>query len=99
MTPVKDAEAREDFNEDQYEKDSNLKITYEGTMMYSAESTDTYGITFSDANKTGDSSSFIKACADAGHPINESHIKGYVCTWYNGADSDMDMMTLEDFMK
>ena len=99
MTPITDSEVREDFNEDQYDKDSNIRINYEGTIIYSEESADTYGITFSDAKQTGDSSSFIKACADAGHPIKESHIKGYVCTWYNGSDSDMNMMTLEEFMK
>jgi len=101
--PIIDSERREELNEDWYDREVNLSINYEGTLVYSADDAgDEYGLTFTDKGDDQVMSGrgkFLEDLKKEGIEILPERVRGYVCTWYNGSDSDMDMMTLETFLK
>ena len=100
ITPIGDYETEEYeiLTEHLYDNGSHLHINYEGTLIYSdnLEHGDFYcGLYFlEDISKEN----FIQKCKDNNFKVVENRIKPYVCSWYNGADSDMSMMKLEDFI-
>jgi hypothetical protein len=89
-------EEREEWNELLYDQGSGVSFNYEGTMAYTDECCDEYGVHF------GEMPSLDPAQFDDlrqfGLYIIEEQACPYRECWYNGADSGHDMMTLEDFL-
>ncbi len=79
--------------------EGNLELNYEGTLVFSnhqrKDPDDTCGIVFV---KPVLHSMFFKALGLANLPITHE-VQSYSCSWYNGSDSDMSMLTLEEFIK
>jgi hypothetical protein len=92
-------EERDEKDEWLYEQGSDLRINYEGTMVYSDVRSDGYGLTIHTANPSTTNPSFIDECTKLGLEVDSSTIRGYSCYWYNGSDSDMGMLTVEKYMK
>lgn len=98
VTPVTDPAEREELRERLYET-STLRLNYEGTLVYSdAGSSDDYhgaGIIFAS----------LKLVTEFHEEVNKANLTVthesvfYSCSWYNGTDSDMDDLTLADFLK
>lgn len=92
----------EDQSDALYDKDQQLHLNYEGTLIYSdlkTCNTDIYGITFG-GSKVDDSDfmAFIEKCRTAGYEVDIGTIRSYSCIWYNWADSDMSMLTKDKFL-
>lgn len=99
LTTKMSEEEREEISEALWDSGNNLvQINYEGTIAYTNHKSDGYGITFgvtADANDLG----YIRTIMDHyGFGIVEEQARPYSCYWYNGSDSDMDMLTLEEFL-
>lgn len=73
---------------------SDLEINYEGTLVYSAENNDVYGLHFGTQATVLD---FLKQLDEMGLSVDTSRIVFYTCLWYDGSYSDMSMLTLEEF--
>lgn len=90
-------EEREEWSEILWDQGSSVSFNYEGTMAYTDEGGDEYGIYF------GEISSLDPAQFDDlkqfGLSIIEEQARPYREYWYNGADSDHDMMILEEFLE
>ncbi len=87
---------REEWDEILYAQGSNVRLNYEGTMAYTDDVCDEYGIYF-DKMSTLEQKQFDDLKQFGIHIIVE-HSRPYREYWYNGADSDHDMMTLEEFL-
>jgi hypothetical protein len=90
-------EERDEWSEVLYDQGSAVSFNYEGTMAYTDEGGDEYGIYFGemtslDPTQFDDLKQFgLSIIAEQARPYREY--------WYNGADSDHGMMTLENFLK
>jgi hypothetical protein len=98
-------EEREEWQELLWDQDrgSSVQFNYEGTLAYTDFRTeDEYGLHFEGDTSTlsgapiGSSFDVLK---QFGLSIVEEQARYYRCMWYNGSDSDMDMMKLEKFLK
>jgi hypothetical protein len=96
-------EEREEWEEVLWDQDSLVRFNYEGTLAYTDHRTeDEYGIHFEgdtitlSATPLGSSFDVLK---QFGLSIVIEQARYYRALWYNGADSDMSMMTLEKFLK
>lgn len=77
---------------------SLVQINYEGTLAYIDNRSDGYGITFGLTANENDLG-YIRAVMERyGFGIVEEQARPYSCYWYNGTDSDMDTLTLEEFL-
>jgi hypothetical protein len=89
-------EERDEWNEILYDQGSGVSLNYEGTIAYTDEGGDVYGISF------GEMVDFDQFQFDDlkqfGLFIIEEQARPYSCYWYNGVDSNMDMLELEDFL-
>lgn len=92
-------EEREEIQEAFWNNNVDVKINYEGTLAYTDYQSDGYGITFGISANDGDIEEIRKALNPYGFGIIEYQARPYSCYWYNGADSDMDMMAVKDFLK
>ena len=95
-------EDRDEKSELMYDENSDLQINYDGTLVYSDTRSDNYyGLVINTGRKpSGDGQAeFIIECERMNLDIDESTIRSYACTWYNGCDSDMAMLSLEKYMK
>jgi hypothetical protein len=92
-------ENREEKDEWLYEQQSNLRINYEGTMVFSDNRSDGYGLSIHTNSAQAIDQGFVQDCNKLGLTIDPNTIRGYSCYWYNGSDSDMNMLTLEKYMK
>lgn len=96
-------EDREDINEELYSLNSNLNINYEGTLLIQSETTDIYGISWSDSIYY--QGSVLESIKKLPEPlrdkldIKEETLKTFSEVWYNGADSIHSITTLEEFKK
>jgi hypothetical protein len=90
-------EEREEWSEILWEQESNVRFNHEGTMVFTDEGGDEYGIHF------GEMSSFDSTAFDDlkqfDLSIIEEQARPYREYWYNGVDSEHESMTLEDFLK
>ena len=96
-------EEREEWQELLWDQGSAVSFNYEGTIVYTDFRTeDEYGLIFEGETSTlsGDplGSSFA-VLKQFGLSIANEQGRFYRCLWYNGADSDMDMMKLDKFLK
>jgi len=90
-------EERDDWSEVLWDQNSNVNFNYEGTMAYTDEGGSEYGVYFGEMTSL-DMSNFDDL-KQFGLSIVEDQARPYREYWYNGADSDHNMMTLEDFLK
>lgn len=99
LTKKMSDEEREEITEAIYESgNDSVSVNYEGTIAYTDNRSDGYGLPFGLASDTNDLG-YIRTIMDHyGFGIVEEQARPYSCYWYNGADSDMDMLTLEDFL-
>jgi len=96
-TPLS-VDEREELSEILWDKDSNLNINNEGTLVYSDIRDESlgYGLHFF---IDGDKDAFLKELKDMDILINEDSIHPYNCLWYNGSESYMSVLTLEKYKK
>lgn len=88
----------EELSEKLYEAGSIWNLNYDGTLVFSDEGgEDIYGILFASTNSV--KAEDIELLNKLGIEVDATNVKPYVCVWYNGADSDMSMFTLEEFEK
>lgn len=85
------------YNDKFYDDDADININYEGTIIYSTdteEDVSDYGLKFGNYNNV---QQFVENAKKYGLIIKEDTIRTYSCIWYNGADSDMSLLTLKEF--
>jgi hypothetical protein len=90
-------EERDEWSEILWDQGSNVNLSYYCDMVYTDEGGEAYGISFGEMPVKN-----ISAFYDLkqfGIWIEEDKARSYRCLWYNGADSDMSMMTREEFLK
>jgi hypothetical protein len=92
-------EEREEIQEAFRDNGTDVHINYDGTLAYTDNRSDGYGITFGVTIDTDDLITIRQALNPYGFGIVEYQSRPYSCYWYNGTDSDMDMMTLEEFLE
>lgn len=92
-------EDREEKDEWLWDQDSELHLNYEGTMVYSDTRSDGYGLTIHTSAPQGVDAAFAEQCLKYGLEIDPATIRGYSCYWYNGCDSDMAMLSVENYLK
>ncbi len=90
-------EEREEWEELLWEQNSSVRFNYEGTLAYTDEGGEEYGISFGNMNKY--SMAEFDDLLQFNINILPSKARPYTCYWYNGSDSDMSMMTLEKFLE
>lgn len=96
LTPILDRGEREDLVERLYDT-TVLMVNYEGTLIYSNQvQHDLYGILFQAPLGV---EAFLNDVEEAGLKVDSVKARSYTCFWYNGTDSDMDEMTLDQFLK
>ena len=84
---------------------SPLGVNNDGTLVYIdfnetkpySEREEIYGLFL--GSKDMDISEFYAECGKHGLFVDPKTTKPYNCIWYNGADSDMAMLTKEEFSK
>ena len=89
-------EEREEWEEILWDQGSSVHLSYYRDMAYTDEGGEAYGISFGLLPVNN-----IAAFDDLkqfGIWIEEDKARPYRCLWYNGADSDMSMMTREKFL-
>ena len=94
-TPLSKDEC-EEFSEILWDKDSNLHINDEGTLVYSdiRDEDMGYGLHFSiDGNKED----FLKELKAMDISIEEDSIYPYNCLWYNSSESYMSVLTRKEY--
>jgi hypothetical protein len=90
-------EEREEWQEILWNQGSSVHLSYYCDMAYTDEQGEAYGISFGEM-PTKDTSAF-EDLKQFGICIEEDKARPYRCMWYNGADSDMSMMTRKEFLK
>lgn len=83
------------FNEMAYKEGVDLQVNYEGTLIYSNDQTDDPGIAFSSAGMYKDFHNTVNATKC--QITHEASF--YSCCWYNGSDSHMATLTLNEFLE
>lgn len=91
-------EEREEWVEDLYDQGSSVRINYEGTLAYTDEGGEEYGIAFGSL-PTYEGDSEFEDLKQYGLWVQGDKARTYRCCWYNGTDSDMSVLTLEEFLK
>jgi len=78
---------------------SELQISYDGTVAFiAAERADPYGVFFDPTHAI--SQEYMGALGISyGLELALDEARPFSCTWYNGADSPMSLMTSEDFLQ
>lgn len=93
---ITDAE-RDEWMEILWDQGSGVHLNYEGTLAYTDEGGEEYGISFGSMKDY--SFTAFKDLEQFGVGILPTKARPYTCYWYNGSDSDMDTMKLKDFLK
>lgn len=87
---------REKFEDILYDQGSNIYFNIEGTLAYSDVRESEYGLFF-DGQVSVEPHSFA-SLAQFGILVKNEMSRSYRCLWYNGVDSDMSMLNLDDFL-
>ena len=90
-------EERDEWSEILWEQGSIVQFSYYCDMVYTEESGDEYGITFGEMPIVN--IAHFEVLKQFGIWTEEGRARAYRCLWYNGSDSDMDMMTREKFLQ
>ena len=104
--PLTEEEEREELSETLYNNKSGLNINYEGTLVYIDFNQhqpydvreDIYGLTLGDTTFNG-RNKFYEALEGNGLTIIGGTVQPYEEIWYNGGDSMLDTLTVEDYIK
>lgn len=86
----------EEWQDILWDQGSSVHLSYYCDMAYTDDGGETYGISFGEM-PTKDTSAF-EDLKQFGIWIEEEKARPYRCLWYNGADSDMNMMTRKKFL-
>lgn len=105
LTPV-EKDALEELSENLYDEKSSLKINYGGTLLISdnyrtkkySEREFNGDLFIIGDQEAGDRAQFIQEATLRGLLINPDTIQPYTCVWYNGSDSPVSMLTLDEFL-
>jgi hypothetical protein len=102
MAPLRNPvprELREELSEKMYDDDSGLELSYDGSLVWLGIDLDEdYGISFCHTSDfTLDE--LIFAAADYNLIVLSEQARSFSCLWYNGADSNMSTMTVEEFLQ
>ena len=92
------AEDFDEFSDMLDEAKSILHVNYEGTIVYSDDGGDEFeaGLMF---GSTKGASEFLSELKSLKIEIDETKILPYSCVWYNGSDSYMADLELDDYLK
>ena len=88
---------RDEWQEILWDQGSSVHLSYYCDMAYTEEEGEAYGISFGEM-PTSDTSDF-EDLKQFGIWIEEDKARPYRCLWYNGVDSDMNMMKRDEFLK
>ena len=110
MIPLKEKISRETrihISDDLYDDGDKIgfdvNVNYEGTLIYTdgsqCEDYPPYGIQFEIKNDSSLNDSVIKILEKYGVELDYEKAAPYSCVWYNGTDSEMSLITLEEFLK
>lgn len=102
LNPITDRQAREDKSEELFEKDSNLHLNIEGTLVYSdvvprKMRQEFYGLNLGAKMSAADLSQFVGSIEGYDLAIDLDTITPYSEIWYTGSDSGIAQLTLEEF--
>jgi hypothetical protein len=76
-------------------EETGLSLNYEGTILFSQKNAPrSAGIILTNHDLY---QKFQQECQKAGVAVLETSTQFYVCRWYNGSDSDMSDLLLEEF--
>lgn len=92
-------EEREEFNDTMYDNGSGLSVNYEGTIVYSEKREEDIYFFQVGVGTVPDLEKFRKQLDDYSINIEPNTIKYWMEIWYNGGDSNHDMLTLEEYRK
>jgi hypothetical protein len=103
--PLTDVDALEAIQESLYDIRSIIGVNDEGTLVYSdvnrakklSERTELYGLHLGRDSTIGTRNDFATLVRTLGLTVVENSIEPYSCIWYNGTDSDMATLTIEEF--
>ncbi len=95
----------EDLQEKWCEDKVQFRINYEGTLVYQdmsigkslSEREHIYGLTLGKDTILGSTEDFIAQTVALGLAVIADTVQPYNCIWYNGSDSDMSLLSLEEF--
>lgn len=99
LNPIADAGEREELSEALYDDGARLQISYDGTLAWiGTDESDGYGLHF---GGEGDNSPEELGAAGIayGLEIAIDQARPFSCLWYNGSDSEMDMLSAAEFLK
>ena len=91
------SEERDEWQEILWDQESSVRLSYYCDMAYTEEEGEAYGISFGEM-PTNDTPAF-EDLKQFGIWIEEDKARPYRCMWYNGADSDMNMMKRDEFLE
>lgn len=98
INPALDPEALEIIQELIFEENGRLQINYEGTLAYiSEDEEDAYGLTLGSPSDEFSPEELGVAGIAFGIQVALDQCLPFSCGWYNGGDSPLDMLTLEEF--
>lgn len=102
MAPLLTPVSREDYDdlmEQLWDDGSPLRINYEGTLAWiEVTSEDGYGLSFGVDNECSPEELGLAGLVyDLRIALDQA--RPFSCLWYNGSDSDMSMLSVEDFLK
>lgn len=89
-------EETEEYGEILYDQGSLVHFNYEGTLAFTDNRDEPYGISF--GFEYQDDSKMFQDLEQFGLTIDQTKARSYRCMWYNGVDSSMSLMTLEKFL-
>lgn len=93
-------EEREEWNELLYDQGSEVRLSYYCDMAYTEKDGEAYSIySISFGKMPANNISAFDDLKQFDIWIEEDKARSYRCLWYNGADSDMNMMTRDEFLK
>ena len=99
VNPISGQEERDALIESLYDLDVGLGLNYEGTLVFSEnKNPNYYGLTLCSHDEI-EKTAFFKLCLENCLDVDSTTITHYVCTWYNGSDSDMSLLTANEYME
>ena len=98
LNPV-DQDERDDLTERMWEDGSPLHISYDGTLAWiEISESDGYGLSFGVENECSPEELGLAGIVYDLH-IALDQARPFSCLWYDGADSDMSMLSVKEFLK
>lgn len=95
MNPPKDVD---ELTEQMWQDNSPLELSYDGTLAWISTRGDSgYGLNFGVETEVGPEELGLAGLI-YGLNIAVDQARPFMCLWYNGSDSDMHLLTVEQFL-